>query len=221
MISLAGPNLLDDLTPAARARLAEIGQRRQFRDQELIHSAGDPAYMAIVIEGAVRLCRIRANGTQTMVTMVLKGQNVGDLQLFSRRKVKTHDAFAIGDTVLDVYDERAFRRVLEIPEVMIALYRTVALRLMGTMEMNDDLRSLPREVHLAKTLMAMHTRAKDPSSLFCLQEDLAGVLGVTTMTVSKCLANLKQQGFVETGYRWVRVTDPVGLRGWLNGQLNQ
>ena len=150
MISLAGPILLDCLSPVARSMLAELGQRRQFSDQELIHSAGDPAYMAIVIEGAVRLCRIRANGAQTLATMVTKGQNVGDLQLFSESQVKTHDAFAVGDTVLDIYDAKTFQRVLEIPEVMIGLYRMVALRLMETMEMNDDLRSLPREVHLPR-----------------------------------------------------------------------
>lgn len=215
MISLAGPILLDCLSPVARSMLAELGQRRQFSDQELIHSAGDPAYMAIVIEGAVRLCRIRANGAQTLATMVTKGQNVGDLQLFSESQVKTHDAFAVGDTVLDIYDAKTFQRVLEIPEVMIGLYRMVALRLMETMEMNDDLRSLPREVHLAKMLLTMHGRAPDPSAMQCLQEDLASVLGITTMTVSKCLATLKQHGFIETGYRWVRVTRPDAMRAWI------
>jgi hypothetical protein len=44
------------------------------------------------------------------------------------------------------------------------------------------------------------------------------MLGTSTMTLSKCLAALKRQGLIETGYRVLRIPDPPRLRSWLADQ---
>lgn len=216
MISLAGEVLLDLLSPAVQARLAEPAQRKAYRDGELIHSRGDAqAGMGIVIQGQVRLCRIHPNGTQTFVSVVRQGQHFGDVLLFGKRLRRTHDALAEGAVLIDHYDAAAFERLLDIPEALKALYRVTAQRLSGAMAMNDDLRSLPREVHLAKILLVLWRQGGGRKSLTCVQEDLAALLGTSPMTLSKCLASLKQEGLVETGYRRVDILDPERLREWL------
>ena len=220
MIALAGEILLDLLSPAARGELSALGQRKSYGDGELIHSRGDPGVgMGIVIRGRVRLCVLHATGAQTFVSMVRPGQHFGDILLFGKSRRRTHDALAEGPVLIDHYDAQAFERVLDIPEVLRALYRVAAQRLSGSMAMNDDLRSMPREAHLAKILLVLLRQSKSPDSVPCVQEDLAALLGTSTMTLSKCLGLLKREGLIATGYRLVRIPDPARLRAWLATQV--
>ena len=150
------------------------------------------------------------------MTVVGAGQHFADVLMFTRR-TRTHRAIAQGATELDIYDRSAFERIMERPAIVRALYQVTAERLVGTMNMLDDVRSLSREAHLAKLLLHLHRRSTS-DSIECVQDDLAGLLGVTTMTVAKALRLLREQGLIETGYRRVRVTDPARLRVWLNAQ---
>jgi CRP/FNR family transcriptional regulator, cyclic AMP receptor protein len=220
MIALAGEVLLDLLSPVTRSELAALGQRSSYSDSELIHSRGDPgAGMGIVIKGRVRLCVLHANGAQTFVSMVRPGQHFGDVLLFGKHRRRTHDALAEGAVLIDHYDAQAFERALDISEVLRALYRVTAQRLSGSMAMNDDLRSMPREAHLAKILLVLLRQSHSPDSVPCIQEDLAALLGTSTMTVSKCLGQLKREGLIATGYRLVRILDPERLRNWLAAKV--
>lgn len=219
MIDLAGEVLLDMLSHPTRAWLAQVGQRRVFADGELIHNRGDTAEaMGIVIAGQVRLVRLGANGSQTFVSVINEGQHFGDIVLLGSYR-RTHDAFAVGAVAVDYYDQAAFDLIQGNAEVIKALYRITALRLGGSMSMSDDLRSLPREVHLAKVLLALWRRGDGVTSFSCTQDDLASLLGISMMSLSKHLGTLKQLGLIETGYRQVRIIDPEYLRAWVRERI--
>lgn len=215
MIAVAGNVLLDQLSPQTRQWMAQIARRSSYRDGEVIHKRGDPdPAMGVVITGNVRLVRLRADGTQTYVSSLLAGQHFGDVLMHGRSR-RTHDAVAVGPTEIDHYDTRAFSRLLDNGEVLRALYAVTALRLADAMHLNDDLRGLPREVHLAKILLHLARDSADGTTVTCRQEDLACFLGTTVMTLAKSLTLLKNQGLVETGYRRIRIGDRERLRGWM------
>ncbi len=212
--------LFDLLSPSARAWLAEHGQRRFYEAGAVIHSRGDlELAMGIVISGQVKLYQLRANGAHTFVSLIQPGAQYGDIVLF-RGRMRIHDAMAIGPTVVDHYSRDAFAKILDNTDVVNALYKITALRLGAAMAMSDDLRSLPRAVHLAKILLNQWRHRGDADSIICVQEDLAGMVGVTTMTLSKSLALLRDEGLIETGYRKIRVVDAEALRGWLRQRLS-
>lgn len=215
MIALAGEVLLNLLSPPARAWLARLGHRRSYADGELIHNRGDNAQaMGIVIKGQVKLVRLLANGSHTFVSMIREGQHYGDIVMLGQRR-RSHDAVAVGDVEVDHYDGVAFDQILANHEVVRALYRVTALRLSGSIAMSDDLRSLPRDVHLAKILLSIWQREGGRTVFASTQEDLASLLGTSVMSLSKHLARLKRAGLIETGYRLVRIVDPDMLRAWL------
>lgn len=220
MIALAGQGLLDQVSPEAAHWLASIAQRRSYCDGELIHSRGDrKATMAIVIKGQVRLGRLHADGSQTFVSLIRSGQHFGDVLMVGSSHHRTHDAIALGEVVIDHFDDAAFALVMSNLEALGVLYQITAQRLIGAMTMNDDLRGLSREAHLAKILLALLSRSGASDRIPCLQEDLAGLLGITTMTLSKCLGKLKREGLIETGYRVIRIPDSQVLRDWLARQV--
>ncbi len=221
MIALAGEVLLNQLSVPTRAWLAQLGQRRSYADGELIHNRGDAASsMAIVIRGQVNLMRLQADGTHTFVSAIKVGQHFGDIVMLGHRR-RSHDAIAQGEVEIDHYDAAAFELIQTNQELVRALYRITALRLSGSMAMSDDLRSLSRDVHLAKILLAMWQREGGQTTFACTQEDLAGLLGTSVMSLSKYLASLKQAGLVETGYRQIRILDPTVLKAWLRERGTQ
>lgn len=219
MAKLAGHALLDLIDAEAAAWLAALGTRRRYGDGETIHFRGDRnPTMCVVIEGHVRMVRHRADGNRLFVTLIAPGQHFADVLMFPGQGKRTHDALAEGQVAIDHYDAAAFAKLLGRPEIMHALYRITARRLVGAMTMIDDLRSLSPETHLAKVLL--HIRSREGSdTIAVLQEDLAALLGVSPMTLAKSLALLKREGLVETGYRRISLPDPARLRGWLAMRL--
>lgn len=221
MVAVAGEVLFDLISPQARAWLASVGTRRTFADGALIHSRGDPTMgMDIVISGQVRLCTIRPDGTYTSLSALLPGQNFGDSGLIYDGK-RSHDAIAFGPTVTDHFDLEAFDQIIGYPEIVRALYRITALRLGVSLEMTDDLRGLPRVVHLTKILLQLWRQNGRKAEIHCVQDDLAGFLGISTMTLSKCLGQLKREGLIEPGYRKVVIIDPEGMSAKLSGSVSR
>ena len=211
--------LFDLLSPQSREWLASQGQRKTYEDGSFVHSRGDSdAAMGVVISGQVRLFQLRPNGTHTFVSMVLPGAHYGDILLFAGKQ-RTHDAVAIGPTVVDHYGPAAFAKLLEQPEIIRALYKITAIRLGRSMAMSDDLRVLPRDAHLAKILLNQWRLRGDSDWISAIQEDLAGMVGVTTMTLSKSLAQLRDAGLIETGYRKIKLLDPDALKVWLKARI--
>ena len=217
MVDLAGPSLLAMLTPPSRKWLATLGRRQTYRDGELIHSRGDAnPTMGIVIEGRARMVRMRHSGAESFVSMINPGQHYADVLMF-QRDARTHSAIAVGKVSIDHYDSAAFDQILARNDVLLALYQIAGARLVQALAMIDDLRTLPREVHLAKLLLALAPTADAQGKIASIQEDLAGLLGVSPMTLAKALGKLKRAGLIETGYRHVRILDPNALRVWLRG----
>ena len=217
MADLAGPSILANLSSGDREWLAAQGRRRSYADGAVVHERGDPnPEMTIVIAGRIRLVRLRFNGQEGIVSTIGPGQHFADVLMFGQRS-RTHRAVALRATEVDLYDRAAFERIVAHPQIVRALYHVTAERLVGTMNMLDDLRSLSREAHLAKLLLHLHARSRG-EPIECVQDDLAGLLGVTTMTVAKSLRALREGGMIETGYRRVKVLDPARLRAWLAEQ---
>ncbi len=211
--------LFDLLSPSARQWLASHGQRKSYDNGSLIHNRGDTeTAMGIVILGQVRLFQLRPNGTQTFVSTIRTGAHYGDILLFGGKR-RTHDAMATGPTVVDHYNPAAFARLLENAEVVRALYKITAIRLGRAMAMSDDLRVMSRDAHLAKVLLNQWRQRGEKDWIVSVQEDLAGMIGVTPMTLSKSLTWMRKAGLIETGYRKIRVLDPDALKAWLKSQI--
>lgn len=185
----------------------------------MIHEEGDQASgMSVVIAGQVKLVKRQASGNLLLETTVNPGQSYGDVTHFLIGR-RTHGAMACGDTVVDHFSSEAFETLLDHPGILRALYRICTYRLSRAVEMLDDVRALPIEGRLAKLLANMIERGSTSGRIECLQEDLANILGVSSMTIAKALSALRNEGLVTTGYRQILIPDVVRLREWVSGLL--
>lgn len=204
------------LPPGELELIASRATRRKYRDGEIIHERGDlrPA-AGIVIAGKIKLTYPRRDGKEIFSGLIHTGQNYGDAALH-RGDPRAHRALAIGETVIDHLDQDAFDQLLEHPAIARALYQVATFRLCVALDLLDDMRLLPPEVRLAKLIMRMHHAGGGSLRLEFLQDDFAGMLGVSTVTLAKSLRQLEQHGLVEAGYRHIRVSDPGLLAAWVH-----
>ncbi len=172
--------------------------------------------MGIVISGQVRLINIAPGGLEQLVSMIYPGQNYGDALMFGHAS-RTHRALAVGETVVDHLLAEAFQQLLIHPSVVRAFYAVASHRLVAALEMLDDARSLPVDLRLAKLLLSLSHGSGD-GRIESLQEDLAGLLGVSTVTLAKALGRLRGEGLIETGYRHLQIADMLRLQRWLADQ---
>jgi CRP-like cAMP-binding protein len=203
------------LSPEEMAIITSHAIRRRYRNGEIIHERGDrqPA-IGIVISGKIKLIYPCRDGQETFSGLIHTGQNYGDAALFHGES-RAHRAIAIGETVVDHLDRNAFNQLLEHPAIVRALYLIASFRLSVALDLLDDMRLLSPEVRLAKLIARMHVAGGGSERLEFLQEDFAGMLGVSTVTLAKSLRQLERRGLVEAGYRHIRVTDPSRLAAWV------
>lgn len=214
MSDFAIPTLLGLLTVEEVEVLSSLARRQNYADGETIHEEGDlTSGIGVVISGRVKLVKRQSSGNLLLETIVFPGQTYGDSTHF-RTNRRTHGAIAEGETVIDHLSPHAFDQLLEYPGILRALYHISTFRLASLIELLDDMRALPIEGRLAKLLGRMIEVEVGACRIDCLQEDLANVLGVSSMTIAKALGVLRNEGLVTTGYRQITVLDVARLRQW-------
>lgn len=210
------PRLTTLLSAEQMALVAGVATRRSYRDGELVHERGDiDRAIGIVIAGKIKLTHPRRDGTETFSGVIHAGQNYGDAALLHGQP-RPHRAVAVGETQIDHVDRAAFAELLKHPAIVHAFYLVSSFRLSVTIGLLDDMRMLSPEVRLARLIVRM--READPGSdrIEYLQEDLAGMLGVSTVTLAKALRELVRYDLVRPGYGHIRVGDPLRLAAWID-----
>lgn len=209
------PRLSELLPPAEWALVESLAVRRKYRDGEIIHERGDQDRgIGIVIAGKVKLIYPRSDGLEVFSGLIHTGQNYGDAALL-HGEARQHRAVAIGETVIDHLEGAAFHGLLGNAVIARGFYIVASYRLSVSLALLDDMRTLAPEVRLGRLIIRMHQAAQDSDRLDFLQEEFAGMLGISTVTLAKALRQLTRRGFIATGYRHIRISDPVKLAGWL------
>jgi CRP-like cAMP-binding protein len=218
-VSISGvPKLYEMLSPPELARVESLATRRKYRDGEIVHERGDEqGAIGVVVSGRIKLVNPRSDGTEIFSGLIHTGQNYGDAGLLYGEP-RLHRAVAIGETVIDHIGAAAFAQMLQDPGIVAAFYRVAAFRLSVTLAMLDDMRTLSPDVRLARLIVRMHRASNDSERLEFLQEEFAGMLGISTVTLAKALRRLERLGMVRSGYRHIRITDPARLMHWLREQ---
>jgi len=206
----------DLLTPRLAARLREGGTPVRYADRALIHARGDiKPGLSMVRSGSVRFGNPGSDGSYIVITVMGPGQCFGEFSLFADLP-RTHDAVAIGETVVDQISRAAFDAILdEEPELSRIMLTAVTGRLHAAMELIDDMRRLPLPVRAAKLIRQMAAATGRRDHIRCTQTELAFALGVSRVSSGKALGRLQALGLVEPGYGQIAIPDPAQLAAWI------
>ena len=210
------PGIVELMPEALVRRVRAAAKPTRYLDGELIHARGDlQRGLSIVRSGAVRFGNAGDDGSYVTTTVMGPGQSFGEFTLFGDLP-RTHDATAVGATIIDSLDHARVDRLLaEAPELWRILMVATTKRLHDALELLDDFRRLPLPALTAKLLLALPPSKEDPAVVACNQADLAFTLGVSRVSIGKALAQLQQANLLVLGYRTIRIRDRAMLKSWL------
>ena len=203
------PDLQLSLLTAARPRSLTTGQ--------FLFKRGDPPCgLYAVLEGAVRISAVNAQGKEAVLSLVETPYWFGEICLFDNLP-RTHDALATGACTLLQVPQAAMLGILEKQPLY---WRDMALLMSHKLRLSliniEQISLMPASVRLAHRLLmiAQGYGEIEPARrvLQLPQEDLAAMLGLSRQTINSLLKALEQQGIIGLSYGAIEVLDLQGLR---------
>jgi CRP-like cAMP-binding protein len=191
---------------------------RQYSQGEILFSEGEPCKgLYIVVSGRVRIFKTSANGREQVLTVEGPGASVAELPVFDGG---TYPASASAlESSEALFVSRADLRAicLEKPEVSLKLLQVVGARLRRLVGIIEELSFTTVRHRLISWLLRKartEGRITDRGVLFSLNashQELAAQIGTVRELVSRNMARLQAQSFIEVNGREITILDADGL----------
>ena len=203
------PDFQRSLLRAARLRVLAAGQ--------FLFKRGDPPCgLYAVLEGAVRISAVSAQGKEAVLSLVETPHWFGEICLFDNLP-RTHDALATGACTLLQVPQVAILKILEQQPVF---WRDMALLMSHKLRLSliniEQISLMPASKRLAHRLLMIaqgYGEIEQARRVLQLpQEDLAAMLGLSRQTINSLLKALEQQGIIGLSYGAIEILDLAGLR---------
>ncbi len=203
------PDFQRSLLRAARLRVLAAGQ--------FLFKRGDPPCgLYAVLEGAVRISAVSAQGKEAVLSLVETPHWFGEICLFDNLP-RTHDALATGACTLLQIPQVAILKILEQQPVF---WRDMALLMSHKLRLSliniEQISLMPASKRLAHRLLMIaqgYGEIEQARRVLQLpQEDLAAMLGLSRQTINSLLKALEQQGIIGLSYGAIEILDLAGLR---------
>ncbi len=220
--ALAGSRWFAGCEAELQEALCALGHGLSLVDGELLFHRGQmSAGLCCVLGGALRVGRLKPDGTQSLLACIESGQWFGEISLLDGLP-RTHDVCSDGCSRLWLVPEAALVAWLEAhPRHWRSIARLACAKLRQSFEVLEDIASLPLEARLAKRLLQVvqgeggqdltPPGTLQPRRLRLPQEQLALMMGVSRQTVNKALKSLEAQGHIALRYGGIELLDPQAL----------
>ena len=184
------------------------------------------AVLSIVAAGMVKLVRPTPDGHDVLLEILGPGDFFGSLALLGDA---TYAEDATAHTPCCVLRAAAgdFQALLErYPAAAMATLSFVAGRLREAHETIESLSARPVEERVASTLLKLSGRVgreRESDILIDMplaRQDLADMTGTTIETVSRVMSDLRGNGIIDSGRRWVSIVDRPALERIAAGEID-
>lgn len=195
-----------------------VGQLLNYRAGELIYMQQDSADILYLIrKGRVRVYLSTESGEEVTLEIVEKGRIFGESS-FVQDACRPTTVSAVTDT------ELVACRLSELGPALCGSWELTSALLQMMSDTCDYLSRLVKRAYLydrrerLAAFLLEQTAVDNPDkgivdgALPYTHEDLALVVGLSRVTVTRVLGEFQRQGWVECGYRKIRVRDREGLR---------
>ena len=191
---------------------------RSYASGELLFSEGDACVgLFVVASGRVRIFKTSANGREHVLAIEGPGSSIAELPVFDGGTYPA-SAVAVDQSELVFVSRQDFRAMcLEHPEVALKVLQVVGTRLRRLVGIIEELSFTTVRHRLISWLLRQARTTGRPSpagimlSLGVNHQELAAQIGTVRELVSRNMARLQAQGFIETNGRDVVILDQEGL----------
>lgn len=224
--ALKAGSLFATLTDVEMEFLARRVRSRSVSAGELLFSEGDPcAGLFMIASGRVRIFKTSASGREQVLAIEGPGSSIAELPVFDGGNYPA-SAAAVEPSDLVFISREDFRAMcLENPEIALKVLQVVGARLRRLVGIIEELSFTTVRHRLISLLLRQarsENRVTDRGLTFTLggsHQELASQIGTVRELVSRNIARLQAQGFIEVRGHDVTILNMDGLEDDLNSSV--
>lgn len=206
------------LDPEELNSLAACAGRRTYPPGELLFTEGEPcAGLFIVVSGRVRIFKTSPSGREHVLTLDGPGSSIAELPVFDGGPYPASAAATQSSELLFI-SRKDFRSIcLQHPDVALKVLQVVGARLRRLVGIIEELSFTTVRHRLISWLLRQartEGRKVERGESFLLQashQELASQIGTVRELVSRNIARLQAEGFIEINGREITILDAEGL----------
>ena len=204
--------IFTSLSREERMEIVEIASSRSFEKGDMVYSAGDEGGTLFVPHvGRVKLFRLNANGKEQVLRLVVPGEFMGELSLFSSLPL-TDNAQALEATTMCVLQGDLLKGLMaKYPSLAFKVMDELSRRLEKAENLIEAISLSSVTKRVAQALLELADGKKE-ILLPMTKGDLASQLGMTQETLSRKLAALQDEGLILLkGHRKIMIKEKSAL----------
>ena len=168
-----------------------------------------------IISGTVKCFISSPEGDERILTLPHAGELIGEASFFDQQP-RVSSAMAVTRCDLVAVDRQRLEQVFSAsPGLAIAMLEDLARRVRMLSEHVDG-EFLQADKRIARHLLSMIPEAD--GRLRCTHEEIGASVGVSRVTVSRVLGEFDKKGWVQTGYKLLRLLDRPALERFLRDE---
>jgi len=216
-----------DLPSGPFAELFGGGRRQRLRPGTIVFAEGDVSNrVVLVLSGRLKVSSFSEDGRETVLGFRTRGVVLGELAAIDGEPHSATVTVTAPSEALVLQADRFLAELRARPDVMLAMLRSVIVRLRDADRKRAEFAALSADGRIAERLIELAAEAAgdggrdgrdggrggDAPTFPITQAELAGWVGCSREAANKALGRFADLGFVELGRGHVTILDLGGLR---------
>jgi CRP/FNR family transcriptional regulator, dissimilatory nitrate respiration regulator len=210
------------LTPKLYEELALIVVDQTVpRGRTIFAEGNEAAGLYVVVSGRVKVFKLSPEGKEQILHLFGAGEPIGEVAVFAGGKYPAH-AEALEESRLLCFPRPAFVQLIrKHPSISLNMLAVLSLRLRQFASLIEDLslKEIPGRLAAHLLFLGEEQRGSAQIDLNISKNQLASLLGTIPETLSRILARMSRDGFIElSGQRKIRIMNRKVLEELATGE---
>ncbi|WP_287448357.1 Crp/Fnr family transcriptional regulator [Sellimonas sp.] len=196
----------------------KVGTVKVYRKRQIIYLQNDSAdALYLILSGRVRVFNTTVTGKETTLEIVEKGRIFGESSFLGEYRRPTTVEAVNTVTLVSCSIENLIPILKESEELMMLMFQHLSQTCDYLANKVYRLTNYNRYQRIANFLLE-ETACSNPDKditedgIPYTHEEIAGLLGLSRVTVSKVLASFMEKGMIKNGYRKILILDRKALQ---------
>lgn len=194
------------------------------KNGDIIYQQDEPAiYLRILVYGSLRLMHHTEEGKDILIDLLKPGEYFGTLPILGDDTYQ-ETAYAHTDCCILSITQRGLNQILhEQPSVAVKMIEVTAKKLKTARNTIRNLNNSSIEERVASILLLLTEKfgeTKNGRTLIQIplsRKNIADMAGTATETISRVMSTFQKNGWVESGRKWILVSNSTALSTIVDG----
>lgn len=194
--------------PMVRSLIAGSVPRGLTKGATVFRQGETATSVFIILSGKIKITRVTAKGSETVVAIVCAGETIGEAAIFCERYYPVGAEVIEPTRVLPIEGAEIISQLKKKPNIALQIFALASHRIASLVEQMERMKCLSGEQRVADFLLQMCPYRSGACSveLPCEKQLIASFLAITPQTFSRALVRLRALG-VSVERDTVRIAD--------------